>query len=109
MIKISKTEDIPKISNTYVRQYVEKLFCHLIDVYKEECTDGNLDSVGAIFFVESKEEFIHPESFGLVNPITESSFEYIDEIGEGFSVGVIVTNNSFAITIISETTNFERI
>ena len=109
LIKVSKAEDISKISNTYVRQYVEKLFHHLIDVYKEECTDGNLDSVGAIFCVEAKEKFLQPELFGLVNPVTESSFEYIDEIGEGFSVGTIITNNSFAITIISATTNFERI
>ena len=35
----------------------------MIDVYKEECTDGNLDSVGAIFCVEAKEEFLLAESF----------------------------------------------
>lgn len=109
MINITTKKDIQKISNIYVRNYVNNLYQHLINTYKEDCTDGNIDSIGAIFFVESSEEFKHPKLFGLINPITESSFEYIDEIGEGFSVGIIIINNSFAITIISSSTNFERI
>lgn len=112
MIVISTLTDIPKIQNIYVRQHIEKLLKYLLNEYKEYCPNGSISSIGAIYFVEGGSELCNHKAFGLVNPLNESRFEIIEEIGEGFSHGIVVVSNDFAISIFSPTKvldkHFER-
>ena len=48
------------------------------------------------------------QAIGLSVPITESRFEWIEEIGHGYSNGCIVLNNEKAINIIAKTALFQE-
>lgn len=108
LIKITTLKDISKIENGYVRQYIEKLIKHLLNEYKEYCTDGSITSIGAIYFAETDLDLKDYKTFGLVNPMKESRFESVEEIGKGFSHGIIVVSNDYAISIFSPNEVFNK-
>jgi len=111
--KITKSSDLKQMKNSYVRQYIEKLLIYLLNEYSDYCTEGSISSFGAIFLVEDYDDLRNHQAFGLVTPIKESKFEFLDDIGCGFTHGVLVISNDFAISIFSPTEflniHFERI
>lgn len=108
LIKVTKLKDVSIIENTYVRQQIETLLIYLLNEYKEYCTNGSISSIGAIYFAETESELNNHKAFGLVNPLTEPRFESVEEIGEGFSHGIIVVSNDYAISIFSTTEVFNK-
>ena len=104
MIKITCKEDIQRVPDKATVPYIEMFFDVLISTYSPNCS---LETVGAIFFIESKEEFKHFDEYSLSSPLLEDRFEWIDSIGEGYSNGCIVLNNDFAINIIAKDEYFD--
>lgn len=78
MIKIESQEDLTKLDNKNVNPlvaaYIKKHFLFLIRQYK--CPD--LSQVGAIYFLERKEDFLHYAELGLSTPLEHSVFEFAD-------------------------------
>ena len=104
MIKIICKDDIKRIQDKAILPYINMFFDSLISTYPPNCS---LERVGAIFFLETKEDFRHFDEYGLSSPLTEDRFEWIDGIGEGYINGCIVLNNDFAINIIAKEKLFD--
>ena len=105
MIKIVKPDDINKVSDTSVIQYIKDL---LNTVQKSYCANDSIEAVGAIYYFEDIEDFDEYKEIGLSVPITESRFEWVLDIGNGYSDGCIVINNDYVINIISKTDCFKE-
>lgn len=98
MIKIRRVEDIENVPLQY-QSHIRNLFNQIAFAYKEDSTKLDLDSIGAIFFVSSTEDFERYEEFGLSSSISEKRFEEIT-VENGIATGIIVLSNSKAITIV---------
>lgn len=105
MIKITKSDDIAKIIDKAIIPYIESL---VSDILKSYSLNRSFESVGGIFFLESEKDFDNYKEFGLSSPLCEDRFEWIEEIGNGYSSGCIVINNDFAINIIGKTEFFNE-
>lgn len=108
LIKISTFEDISKIEQNYLRGYIEKLLHSLLEEYEDYYTNKSLSSIGDIYYVESEAELENHLLFGLNNPITELSFDIIDDIGNGYVHGIIAVSNDFAISIFASNNVFNN-
>lgn len=100
MIKICKAEDIQNIKDPALRPYVEVLLNSILFQYQN--STGSIESIGAIFIVESKKDLRNYRAFGLSSPLSERNFEYMEPFGFGYLNGCIVLNNSTAINIIGK-------
>lgn len=103
MIIITKSDDIAKIKDNEIIPYIESL---VLDILKTYSLNRSFEKVGGIFFLESEKDFDNYNEFGLSSPLCEDRFEWIEEIGNGYSDGCIVINNDFAINIIGKTEFF---
>ena len=78
----------------------------------EEYTDysaiKSLSTIGDIYYVESEDELKNHKLFGLNIPITELSFDIIDDIDNGYVHGIIAVSNDFAISIIASNSIFNN-
>lgn len=106
--KITTKNDIIKINNNFVREYIRNLIEYLLKEYQEYCTDGSISSIGAIFYVEKIEELEQYSDFGLSTPIIKSDFEWVDNIGNGYSNGCIVLSADTAINIIAVSSIYKK-
>lgn len=104
MIKIRRYSDIEKVPLQYQAQ-IKKLFNQIAFAYKEDSTKLDLDSIGAIFFISSPNDFEDYEQFGLSSPIVENRFEEIS-IENDIATGTIVLSNSEAITLVGSLPTF---
>lgn len=104
MIKIRRVADIGNVPLQY-QAHIRNLFNQIASAYKEDSTKLDLDSIGAIFFVSSAEDFERYEEFGLSSPISEKRFEEIT-VENGIATGIIVLTNSKAITIVGSLPSF---
>lgn len=105
MIVITKYDDIAKIKDKKIIPYIESL---VSDILKSHSLNCSFETVGGIFFLESEKDFDNYKEFGLSSPLCEDRFEWIEEIGNGYSSGCIVINNDFAINIIGKTEFFNE-
>ena len=105
MIKIIKPEDINKISEQSIVPYIKDLLNTVQNAY---CADDSIEAVGAIYYFETFDDFNKYKDIGLFAPITEDCFEYIIDIGNGYSDGCMAINNDYAINIISKTVYFKH-
>lgn len=105
MIIITKYDDIAKIKDKAIIPYIESL---VSDILKAYSLNRSFESVGGIFILESEKDFDNYNEFGLSSPLCEDRFEWIEEIGNGYSDGCIVINNDFAINIIGKTEFFNK-
>lgn len=105
MIKIVKSDDISKISDSEIRPYIENLFNYLSETF---CANSSVEAVGAIYYLENEDDFNNYEEIGLFSPICENRFEWIDEIDDDYSDGCIVLNNSHAVNLIGRTEYFKE-
>lgn len=105
MIIITTIEDISKIRDNAIKPYITDFFKYLINAY---CANDSIEAVGAIYYFENMNDFMEYQAIGLSSPITESRFEWIEEIGHGYSNGCIVLNNDKAINIIAKTGLFQE-
>lgn len=105
MIIIKRMEDIARVRDNAIKPYIIDYFKYLIKTY---CVNDSIEAVGAIYYFESIDDFMEYQAIGLSVPITESRFEWIEEIGHGYSNGCIVLNNDKAINIIAKTALFQE-
>ncbi len=104
MINITKSDDIAKITDTAITPYIQTLLNNILKAYPNH----SIESVGAIYFVESELDFDKFKKFGLSSPLCDNRFEWLDDISNGYSDGCIVINNDFAINIIGKTEFFNK-
>lgn len=80
----------------------------MLEEYNDCSTNKSLSSIGDIYYVESEDELKNHKQFGLNNPITELSFDIIDDIDNGYVHGIIAVSNDFAISIIASNSVFNN-
>lgn len=67
MIEILTPDDVSKIKDCYIAEYIKNLLT--------QTSDCSLETVGGIFYVENEKDFDNYKKFGLSSKITESRFE----------------------------------
>lgn len=106
MIKLTDLDDLKKISALDIKPYIERFMTDILHEYDDFCPDCSLESIGAIYFIEQKNDIQNYKEFGLSSPLCESQFEWIEYIDDYIN-GCIVINNDFAINIIGKKEYFE--
>ena len=104
MIEILTPDDVSKIKDCYIAEYIKNLLTNLLT----QTSDCSLETVGGIFYVENEKDFDNYKKFGLSSKITESRFEWIDLIGNDFLDGCIVLDNDRAINIVGKADYFKK-
>lgn len=104
MIEILTPDDVSKIKDCYIAEYIKNLLTNLLT----QASDCSLETVGGIFYVENEKDFDNYKKFGLSSKITESRFEWIDLIGNDFLDGCIVLDNDRAINIVGKADYFKK-
>lgn len=98
MIEILTPDDVSKIKDCYIAEYIKNLLTNLLT----QTSDCSLETVGGIFYVENEKDFDNYKKFGLSSKITESRFEWIDLIGNDF------LDNDRAINIVGKADYFRK-
>lgn len=109
MIKITCKNDLSLVIDACIKKHIENQLNYLINTYKEECSEGSIESIGAIFYVENSSDFDDYTQFGLSSPVNEERFEYIEQITGGYFRGLIAIDNERIIEIYGEESVFESI
>ena len=109
MIKILCEKDIESVNDNYIKSYLKQQINYLLNIYKDDSSNGSLDTIGAIYYVESQSDFDDYTKFELSVPITKNRFEWIEPISNEYYRGFIVINNSKSIELIGKTTVFDII
>ena len=104
MIKILRTEDLNKITDKIVFNYISDLLQYLLKTYEVD----SIERFGAIFYIEAKIDFAKYKEFCLSAPLLESRFEWIEDIGNGYVNGCVVIDNDTAINLIGKKYLFEK-
>lgn len=104
MIEILTPDDVSKIKDCYIAEYIKNLLTNLLT----QTSDCSLETVGGIFYVENEKDFDNYKKFGLSSKITESRFEWINLIGNDFLDGCIVLDNDRAINIVGKADYFKK-
>lgn len=106
MIKILSAHDPSSINDPILREHVEGI---VNDIMNYNAVDS-LESVGAIFVLESADEPLNPSLFGLSLPLKEPRFEWINTFHHGkYMDGVIVIDNSKSISVVGKSEYFKYI
>lgn len=109
MIKITRLEHLDQVPKKEIVPYIKKLLEHILKEYEEYCPNGSLETIGAIYFVDSKGDWDKYLDFGLSMPVDESRFEWIETIEHGFVDSCIVLDNDRAINLIGPKENFKHL
>lgn len=109
MIKITCRNDLDSVTDTCIKKHIKIQLKYLLNTYIEECSEGYIESIGAIFYVEKSSDFDKYIQFGLSSPITEERFEYLELLEDGYYKGLIVIDNERVIEIYGEQSVFESI
>ena len=106
VIRITCVKDLDSVTDTCIKKHIESQLKYLLNTYIEECSEGSIESIGAIFYVEKNSDIEDYKQFGVSSPITEERFECIEEISNEYYRGLIVINNSKAIELIGRKSVF---
>lgn len=98
MINIQKIEDLKSLDNEFIYNYINDLLEYLLKTYEVD----NIESFGAIFYIESKADLLKYTDFFLSAPLCEQRFEWIEDIGNGYVNGCIVIDNDRAINLVGK-------
>ena len=109
MIKIICVKDLDSVTDTCIKKHIEIQLKYLLNTYIEECSEGSIESIGAIFYVEKSSDFDDYTQFGLSSPITEKRFEYIELLEDGYCKGLIVIDNEKVIELIGNKSAFTHL
>lgn len=66
MIEILTPDDVSKIKDCYIAEYIKNLLTNLLT----QTSDCSLETVGGIFYVENEKDFDNYKKFGLSSKIT---------------------------------------
>ena len=106
MIKITCVKDLDSVIDTCIKKHIESQLNYLLNTYVEECSEGSIESIGAIFYVEKPSDFESYTQFGLSSPISEERFEYLELLEDGYCKGLMVIDNEKVIEIIGNKSAF---
>ena len=109
VIRITCVKDLDSVTDTCIKKHIESQLKYLLNTYIEECSEGSIESIGAIFYVEKSSDFESYTKFGLSLPITEERFEYIELLEDGYCKGLIVIDNERAIEFIGKKNAFTHL
>lgn len=109
MVKITHKKHLQKVPDKEIVPYIESLFAQILETHIDDCPNGSIEPVGAIFFITSKFDLDKHNDFGLSSPLKESRFEWLDDIGNEYIDGLIVVNNSRVISVIGKKEHFVKI
>lgn len=98
MIKIQRALDLKRIKNKYLQKYISDLLQYLFKTYEVD----NIERFGAIFYIEAKVDFDKFKEFHLSAPLSESRFEWIEDVGNGYVNGCVVIDNDTAINLVGK-------
>lgn len=98
MIKVQERKDIELIKDQFIYVYIENLLEYLFKTYEV----NTIESYGAIFYIEKKEDFLQHSELFLSSPLYEDRFEWIDHIGNGYVNGIIILDNQRVINLIGK-------
>lgn len=109
VIRITCVKDLDSVNDTCIKKHIESQLKYLLNTYIEECSEGSIESIGAIFYVEKSSDFESYTKFGLSLPITEERFEYIELLEDGYCKGLIVIDNEKVIELIGKKSAFTHL
>ena len=109
MVKITRLEHLEQVPEKEIVPYIKNLVEHILEEYKDYCANGSLETIGAIYFIDSKSDLDKHLDFGLSMPIDKSRFEWIEYVGNNFVNSCIVLDNDRAINIIGRKEYFEHL
>ena len=109
MVKITRLEHLEQVPEKKIVPYIAKILESFLEEYKDYCPNGSIETIGAIFFIISKEDLTNHSAFGLLNPLEESHIEWKTNIGNEFVNICVVLDNDRAINIIGKEEYFEEI
>lgn len=98
MIKVQELKDLEGINDKYAHKYIKNLLEYLFKTYEVD----SIESFGAIFYIERKEDLLRYSDFYLSSSLSEQRFEWVDDIGNGYINGCVVLDNERAINLISQ-------
>ncbi len=106
MIKITCRNDLDSVADTCIKKHIESQLKYLLKIYTEECSEGSIESIGAIFYVEKPSDFDEYTQLGLSSPINEERFECIELLEDGYYKGLIVIDNEKVFELIGKKSAF---
>lgn len=109
MIKITRLEHLKQVPEKEIIPYIKNLLEYILKEYEEYSPNGSLETIGAIYFITSKNDWDNHLNFGLSIPVNKSRFEWIECIEHGFVNSCIVLDNDKAINIIGRKECFEHL
>ena len=112
MIRIERQEDLKKSTlPSEIKKYLLKYLQTILQNY--HC--NSLESIGCIYYLETKRDTLNYSGMGLSHPISETPFEYCELIpiksscGESNLLhGCYVFNNDYAIDLFGQENIFEQ-
>lgn len=108
MIKIISESDVSRIVDSKIALYVENLIHRLLKDYEYFCPNRSIETIGAIFLLESADEIKNYQEMGLTNQVKKSQFEWIADVGDYYNC-CIVLDNDFAVNIIGKKEYFAEL
>lgn len=106
MIKICTENDLERIADKTVYDYIKTLLTTIIYSNMDLCPDLSMEEIGAIYYVEKAEEFNDYKQFGFSVPITERRFEWLTLFGGYYVDACVIFDNDRGSNIISTKENF---
>ena len=108
MIRITEKDDLKGLAGypkAYV--YISTLLDDLLCDYSEYCADRSIQAIGAIYFMESIEDFDNYTALGLEQSIQDTIIEWTN-IKDDICVICIVISTDYAINIVCETALYQE-
>ena len=109
MVKITRLEHLEQIPEKEIVPYISKILECFLEEYKNYCPNGSIETIGAFFFIDSKDDLRNYMDFGLQNPLDKFHVEWKTNIENGFVNICVVLDNDRAINIIGKEEYFEEI
>lgn len=105
MIEIKTPDDVKKIKDKNIREYVSDF---VSDILETNSPNTSLENVGTVFFLEDNSDIEKIAEMGINVPKTVDRYDLIGEVEKDFINACLVINNDFAINIIGQKEFFER-
>lgn len=108
MIKITEKADLKRLlSYPKAHKYISKLLEGLLCDYSEYCADCSIRAIGAIYYMESIEDFENHKALGLEQSIQDTIIEWTN-VKEDICVICIVISTDYAINIVCDVSLYNQ-
>ena len=108
MIRITERDDLKGLkSYPKAYDYISALLDDLLCDYSEYCADRSIRAIGAIYFMESIEDFDNYTALGLEQSIQDTIIEWTN-IKDDICVICIVISTDYAIDIVCDVSLYNQ-